>query len=65
MYHNVRTMYLKRKRKEKIQKFLITSLKKKKKKKNTSPNKNISYTNSPLKYMTIFVPKITPLFCHK
>ena len=62
MYYNVRTMYLKRKRKEKIQKFLITSLKKKK---NTSPNKNISYTNSPLKYMTIFVPKITPLFCHK
>ena len=48
----------KQERKEKIQKVLTTSLKKI----NTPPNKNISYTNSPPKYITTLIPKLLPLF---
>ena len=48
----------KQERKEKIEKVLTTSLKKI----NTPPNKNISYTNSPPKYITTLIPKLLPLF---
>ena len=46
-------------RKEKIQKVLTTSKKKK------PSNKNISYTNSPPKYMNALIPKTTPPFRHE
>ena len=32
---------------------------------NTPSNKNVSYTNSPPKYMTTLIPKTTPPFCHE
>ena len=53
-----KTMYLKRK--DTKSPYYIP-----KKKKNTPPNKNISYTNSPSKYMTTLIPKTTPPFCHE
>ena len=34
-------------------------------KENTPPNKNISYTNSPFKYMTTLIPKTTSRFAHE
>ena len=52
---------IERKEKIKKKKVLTTSLINK----NTPPNKNISYTNSPPKYMTTLIPKTTFPFCHE
>ena len=58
-------MYLKEKEKRRYKNPHYIPKNKKNKNKNTPPNKNISYTNSPSKYMTTLIPKTTPPFCHE
>ena len=53
-------MYLNNKEKKKYKKSSLHPSERK-----TSPNKSISYTNSPPKNMTTLIPKTTPHFCHK